>query len=96
MSFYPRSGFSGGGGTSRKSFFLPDRGRAIVGVMVAGNLLFMVAGKLLCRVGGGLLGAVCEGILLCVLAFKTRRKNENRINAKMANLTHEFESIACP
>ena len=43
-----------------------------------------------------MLGAVCEGILLCVLAFKTRRKNENRINAKIANLTHEFESIACP
>jgi hypothetical protein len=102
VSFYPRSGFSGGGGTSRKSFFLPDRGRAMVGVTVAGNLLCIVAGNSLCIAGGNLAcaleesppGAGREGTPLRALAFKTRRRNETRITAKIANLTHEFESIA--
>ena len=84
---YPRSGFSGGGGTSRKSFFRPERGCAILGVMVEG--------KLFCAGGGTLLGILGDGILLlCVLAFKIRRKNESRIIAKIASLTHELESIA--
>jgi hypothetical protein len=74
----------------------------MVGVMVRGTLLGtvegklfgMVEGKLLGIAGGILLGDVGEGILVCVLAFKIRRKNENRITAKIAILTHEFESIA--
>jgi hypothetical protein len=82
---YPRSGFSGGGGTSRKSFFLPENGRVTVGRMVVG--------KLLCMVGGRLLGAVGDGVGRCALAFKSRRKNEMRITAKIAILSHE--SIAC-
>jgi hypothetical protein len=55
----------------------------------------MVEGKLFCAGGGTLLGILGDGILLlCVLAFKIRRKNESRIIAKIANLTHELESIA--
>jgi hypothetical protein len=57
----------------------------------------VVEGKLVCAVctEGILLGVLGDGTLpLCVLAFKIRRKNENRITAKIANLTHEFESIA--
>ena len=54
----------------------------------------MVEGKLPCVAGGKLPCAVWEGVPLRALAFKTRRKNENRITAKIANLTHEFESIA--
>jgi hypothetical protein len=91
---YPRSGFSGGGGTSRKSFFRPDRGRAIVGVIVEGNLLCMFEGNFGCIVEGSLPGIVGVGLPLRALAFKIRRKNESRITAKMANLIHEFESIA--
>jgi hypothetical protein len=54
----------------------------------------MVEGKLFCA-GGILLGILGVGILLlCVLAFKIRRKNESTITAKIASLTHEVESIA--
>jgi hypothetical protein len=70
--------------------------------MAVGNLLCIVAGNSLCVVEGSLacvfeespVGAGREGLLLCALAFKIRRKNENRISAKIANLTHELESIA--
>jgi hypothetical protein len=78
---YPRCGFSGGGGTSRKSFFLPENGRTRVGRIVVGRLLGMVGGRLPCAVG--------DGVLLCALAFKIRRKNENRISAKIPILTHD-------
>ncbi len=73
-------------------------GRAIVGVMVAGNLLDKVEGKSL----EGELPAYVEERFTprplrrnpaLRLAFNTRRTNESRITAKIANLTHEFESI---
>jgi hypothetical protein len=61
---------------------------------VAGNSPGMGEGSLACVFEESPVGAGREGLLLCALALKTRRKNENRISAKIANLTHELESIA--
>jgi hypothetical protein len=93
---YPKSGFSGGGGTSRKSFFLPDPARAIVGVIVTGNLLCELEGNLARVLEESPPGAGGEGTPARLFAFKIRRKNEIRITAKIAILTHEFESIPAP
>ena len=78
IRIHPSSGFSGGGGTSRKSFFRPVVGRDIreekLSRMIGGGKLFCVLGA--------------EG-LLCFFALKIRRKNERRINAKIAIRIHD-------
>jgi hypothetical protein len=76
---YPSSGFSGGGGMSRKSFFFP-LGRDKVNGKVC---RILDAG--FCGIEGG------EGtpeVRRCAFALKMRRKSESRINAKIAILIH--------
>ena len=63
---------------------------------VEGNSLRMVEGNLDCVLEERPPGAVGEGTPLRALTFTIRRKNEIRITAKIAILTHEFESIPAP
>ena len=67
---YPNSGFSGGGGTSRKSFFFPC-GRRRVWESPSFVLAFCFPGL---------------GIFVLVRALEIRRKKERRISAKIASL----------
>jgi hypothetical protein len=81
---YPSSGFSGGGGMSRKSFFLP------LGRDKFNGEVCRILDAGFCGTEGG------EGILevrRCAFALKMRLRNESRINAKIAILIHGC--IAC-